>query len=52
MTRRGAVHSPTPEAIAAHYASGYEADRLHQGAGQAEPSLLGASAHLVAVANR
>jgi SAM-dependent methyltransferase len=23
-----------PEAIAAHYASGYEADRLHQGAGQ------------------
>jgi ubiquinone/menaquinone biosynthesis C-methylase UbiE len=26
--------SPEPEAIAAHYASGYEADRLHQGAGQ------------------
>src|SRR5262245_59545362 len=26
--------SPRPEAIAAHYASGYEADRLHQGAGQ------------------
>jgi SAM-dependent methyltransferase len=26
--------SPKPEAIAAHYASGYEADRLHQGAGQ------------------
>jgi SAM-dependent methyltransferase len=33
MTRRGAVYSPTPEAIAAHYASGYEADRLQQGAG-------------------
>jgi SAM-dependent methyltransferase len=28
------IHSPKPEAIAAHYASGYEADRLHQGAGQ------------------
>jgi SAM-dependent methyltransferase len=28
------AHSPAPEAIAAHYASGYEADRLHQGAGQ------------------
>jgi SAM-dependent methyltransferase len=27
-------HSPNAEAIAAHYASGYEADRLHQGAGQ------------------
>src|SRR5688572_12967199 len=26
--------SPTAEAIAAHYASGYEADRLHQGAGR------------------
>jgi SAM-dependent methyltransferase len=26
--------SPTPEAIAAHYASGYEVDRLLQGAGQ------------------
>jgi SAM-dependent methyltransferase len=26
--------SPTPEAIAAHYASGYEAERLQQGAGQ------------------
>jgi ubiquinone/menaquinone biosynthesis C-methylase UbiE len=34
MTRRGVVHSPTPEAVAAHYASGYEADRLQQGAGQ------------------
>jgi SAM-dependent methyltransferase len=28
------VRSPNPEAIAAHYASGYEADRLHQGAGR------------------
>ena len=28
------AHSPAPEAIAAHYASGYEADRLHRGAGQ------------------
>jgi SAM-dependent methyltransferase len=28
------MHSPEPEAIAVHYASGYEADRLHQGAGQ------------------
>src|SRR6516162_2844803 len=27
-------HSPNAEAIAAHYASGYEADRLHQGSGQ------------------
>src|SRR5262245_63908070 len=26
--------SPRPEAIAAHYASGYEADRLHRGAGR------------------
>src|SRR5438105_4680473 len=26
--------SPVPEAIATHYASGYEADRLHLGAGQ------------------
>jgi ubiquinone/menaquinone biosynthesis C-methylase UbiE len=34
MTPRGVTHSPTPEAIAAHYASGYEADRLQQGAGQ------------------
>jgi SAM-dependent methyltransferase len=34
MTRRGTAHSPTPESIAAHYASGYEADRLQQGAGQ------------------
>jgi SAM-dependent methyltransferase len=28
--------SPKPEAIAAHYASGYEAERLQQGAGQLE----------------
>jgi SAM-dependent methyltransferase len=28
------ARSPAPEAIAAHYASGYEADRLHQGPGQ------------------
>jgi ubiquinone/menaquinone biosynthesis C-methylase UbiE len=28
------AHSPGPVSIAAHYASGYEADRLHQGAGQ------------------
>lgn len=34
MTADRDVHSPKPEAIAAHYASGYEADRLHQGAGQ------------------
>jgi SAM-dependent methyltransferase len=34
MTRGSVEHSPKPEAIAAHYASGYEADRLHQGAGQ------------------
>jgi SAM-dependent methyltransferase len=27
-------HSPAPEAVAAHYASGYEADRLRQGPGQ------------------
>jgi SAM-dependent methyltransferase len=34
VTRTEDAHSPTPEAIAAHYASGYEADRLHRGAGQ------------------
>jgi SAM-dependent methyltransferase len=28
------TQSPTPAALAAHYASGYEADRLHQGTGQ------------------
>lgn len=32
MTR--STCSPNPEAIAAHYASRYEVDRLHQGAGQ------------------
>src|SRR5262249_11055285 len=36
MTRRSMAHSPKPEAVAAHYASGYEADRLHQGTGQLE----------------
>src|SRR5262245_11065359 len=34
MTPRGVSHSPTADAIAAHYASGYEAGRLQQGAGQ------------------
>jgi len=34
MTRSGDAHSPTSEAIAAHYASGYEADRLQRGAGR------------------
>jgi SAM-dependent methyltransferase len=34
MTQCGRQHSPTPEAIAAHYASGYEALRLQEGAGQ------------------
>jgi SAM-dependent methyltransferase len=34
MTNKRNTHSPLPEAIAAHYASGYEAVRLHQGAGQ------------------
>src|SRR5262245_3394659 len=34
MARTGDDPSPTAEAIAAHYASGYEADRLHRGAGQ------------------
>jgi SAM-dependent methyltransferase len=36
MALSGEIQSPKPEAIAAHYASGYEADRLHQGAGQLE----------------
>jgi ubiquinone/menaquinone biosynthesis C-methylase UbiE len=36
MTRGGDVNSPQPEAIAAHYASGYEAERLQQGAGRLE----------------
>ncbi len=34
MASGGDAHSPKPEAIAAHYASGYEAARLDQGAGQ------------------
>ena len=34
MSRSRETDSPKPEAIAAHYTSGYEADRLHQGAGQ------------------
>jgi len=34
MTRNKDAPSPKPEAIAAHYASGYEAARLQQGAGQ------------------
>jgi SAM-dependent methyltransferase len=34
MASKRDAHSPGPEAIAAHYASGYEAVRLHQGAGQ------------------
>src|SRR5215510_14029261 len=34
MANKGDAHSPAPEAIAAHYTSGYEAARLHQGAGQ------------------
>lgn len=34
MSHSRETDSPRPGAIAAHYASGYEADRLHQGAGQ------------------
>jgi SAM-dependent methyltransferase len=34
MAGKRDAHSPAPEAIAAHYASGYEAARLHQGAGR------------------
>jgi SAM-dependent methyltransferase len=34
MTQRSDAHSPTSESITAHYASGYEADRLRRGAGQ------------------
>ena len=34
MTQSSEQCSPKPDAIAAHYSSGYEADRLHQGAGQ------------------
>jgi ubiquinone/menaquinone biosynthesis C-methylase UbiE len=36
MSRNNELCSPKPEAIAAHYSSGYEADRLNQGAGQLE----------------
>ena len=36
MTRNQDSHSPKPEAVAEHYASGYEADRLHRDAGQLE----------------
>jgi SAM-dependent methyltransferase len=34
MASTSDAHSPGPETIAAHYASGYEAARLHKGAGQ------------------
>jgi SAM-dependent methyltransferase len=34
MTRSRDAHSPTSEAIAAHYSSGYEAERLNRGAGR------------------
>jgi SAM-dependent methyltransferase len=34
MTRTADVQSPAADRIAAHYASGYEAERLHQGAGR------------------
>jgi len=34
VTQSSEQCSPKPDAIAAHYSSGYEADRLHQGAGQ------------------
>jgi len=34
MAQHKATHSPTTDALAAHYASGYEAERLQQGAGQ------------------
>jgi SAM-dependent methyltransferase len=34
MTSGRDGHSPKPQAIAAHYASGYECERLHQGTGQ------------------
>src|SRR5262249_62337875 len=36
MSRAGDVHPPPREAISAHYASGYETERLHQGAGRLE----------------
>ena len=49
--------SPKPEEVADHYASGYEAARLHTVLRIARTletasSLLGASAHLVAVAKK
>lgn len=34
MTRHEDSHSPKPDEVADHYASGYEADRLHTGTGQ------------------
>jgi 2-polyprenyl-3-methyl-5-hydroxy-6-metoxy-1,4-benzoquinol methylase len=34
MVRHRHSHSPKPEEVAEHYASGYEADRLHTGEGQ------------------
>jgi ubiquinone/menaquinone biosynthesis C-methylase UbiE len=34
MTGSREIHSPSPDAIAVHYASGYEADRLLKGPGQ------------------
>lgn len=34
MTRHEDSHSPKPDEVVAHYASGYEADRLHTGIGQ------------------
>jgi SAM-dependent methyltransferase len=36
MTQSGEPSSPAPQDIAAHYSSGYEDGRLHQGAGQLE----------------
>jgi ubiquinone/menaquinone biosynthesis C-methylase UbiE len=34
MTRHKDSHSPKPDEVVDHYASGYEADRLHTGTGQ------------------
>jgi len=34
MARNKDSHSPKPEEVAEHYASGYEADRLHTGVGK------------------
>jgi ubiquinone/menaquinone biosynthesis C-methylase UbiE len=36
MARHRDSHSPTPAEVAEHYASGYEADRLHTGEGKLE----------------